>query len=176
MRVMQPLLIASLISLRLPADIYYSDREGGADDEYLTLGVDHEPLFNGRTALQLYTDYMSSLEQTFHAYLQKGTINQIQVGMGPAGTSAPFNHLELTDGADGFSPAGELRYPSYQLSKWSYCGIGECVPSSTFVPSVILRRANDAWQVPVLRQIHAGRSCARRLGGRASRVGPWRTE
>jgi beta-amylase len=85
-------------------DIFYRDREGGADDEYLTLGVDNQPLFLGRTALQLYSDFMSSLEQNFRTYLQKGTINQIQVGMGPA---------------------GELRYPSYQLSKWSYCGIGE---------------------------------------------------
>ncbi|ELR16593.1 betaamylase [Acanthamoeba castellanii str. Neff] len=85
-------------------DIYYRDREGGADDEYLSLGVDYQPVLNGRTALQVYADYMSSLEQTFRVFLQKGTINQIQVGMGPA---------------------GELRYPSYQLSKWSYCGVGE---------------------------------------------------
>jgi len=85
-------------------NIYYRDREGGADDEYLSLGVDYQPLFSGRTALQLYADFMSSLEQTFRIYLQKGTIDQIQVGMGPA---------------------GELRYPSYQLSKWHYCGVGE---------------------------------------------------
>jgi beta-amylase len=25
----------------------------------------------------------------------------------------------------GSGPAGELRYPSYQLDKWSFCGIGE---------------------------------------------------
>jgi hypothetical protein len=71
------------------ADIYYRDREGGADDEYLSLGVDYQPVLNGRTALQVYADYMSSLEQTFRVFLQKGTINQIQVGMGPAGAHLP---------------------------------------------------------------------------------------
>lgn len=77
----------------ITADIFYRDREGGADDEYLTLGVDNQPLFLGRTGLQLYSDFMSSLEQNFRTYLQKGTINQIQVGMGPAGTNqnAPFS-------------------------------------------------------------------------------------
>lgn len=85
-------------------DIYYRDREGRTDEEYLTLGVDYEPLFQGRTALQLYTDFLMDLESTFRPYLQKGTINQLQIGLGPA---------------------GEMRYPSYQLDKWSYCGIGE---------------------------------------------------
>jgi len=85
-------------------DIFYRDREGGVDEEYLSLGVDGLPLFHGRTALQIYADFFTSLANTFTNYLKKGTINQIQVGMGPA---------------------GELRYPSYQLNKWSYCGVGE---------------------------------------------------
>ncbi len=46
-------------------------------------------MLNGRTALQVYADYMSSLEQTFRVFLEKGTINQIQVGMGPAGAHLP---------------------------------------------------------------------------------------
>jgi beta-amylase len=111
------------------ADIFYRDREGGADEEYLTLGVDYQPVLAGRTALQVYADYMSSLEQTFRIFLQKGTINQIQVGMGPAGNIHPRHRVRcraphvLTLCA--FVRAGELRYPSYQLSKWSYCGVGE---------------------------------------------------
>ncbi|MBA0591357.1 hypothetical protein Gorai_020035, partial [Gossypium raimondii] len=32
-------------------DIFYTDREGNRNKEYLTLGVDHLPLFHGRTAV-----------------------------------------------------------------------------------------------------------------------------
>jgi beta-amylase len=85
-------------------DIWYRDSSGGADDEYLSLGVDNQPLFAGRTAVECYSDYFVSMEATFRSYLQRGIINQIQVGLGPA---------------------GEMRYPSYQTSKWNYCGIGE---------------------------------------------------
>jgi beta-amylase len=38
-------------------DIFYTNREGLRNIEYLTLGVDDQPLFHGRTAIQV-----SSLE------------------------------------------------------------------------------------------------------------------
>jgi len=54
----------------------------------------------------MYAEFMSSMEQNFRSFLQSGLIDQIQVGLGPA---------------------GELRFPGYQLqfNRWSYCGIGE---------------------------------------------------
>ena len=41
-------------------DIYYRDREGNANNEYLSLGVDNLALFNGKTPLELYRDFMTS--------------------------------------------------------------------------------------------------------------------
>ncbi len=46
-------------------DIFYRDQYGNWDDEYLTLGVDEQPLFQGRTALELYTDFMQSFVDNF---------------------------------------------------------------------------------------------------------------
>ncbi len=40
------------------ADIFYKDSTGSWDQEYLTLGVDNQAIFYGRTALQIYTDCM----------------------------------------------------------------------------------------------------------------------
>jgi len=85
--------------------IYFIDRENGVDIEYLTFGADTEQIFQGRTPIQIYSDYMQSFAETFASYFPD-VITQVQIGMGPA---------------------GELRYPGYQLqdNKWTYCGIGE---------------------------------------------------
>jgi beta-amylase len=84
-------------------DIYYRDSNGNYDNEYLSLGVDNQTLFYGRSPIQIYTDYMTSFANIFKEYLEN-TIDEVQVGLGPA---------------------GELRYPSYQIGKWQYCGVGE---------------------------------------------------
>jgi len=86
-----------------PAGIFYTDREGNVDDEYLSLGVDKEPLFGNRTPLDIYRDWLTALRNSIEPFIPY-TVNEVQVGMGPA---------------------GELRYPGYQLDKWHYCGIGE---------------------------------------------------
>eukprot|EP01111_Echinosteliopsis_oligospora_P015173 TRINITY_DN5902_c0_g1_i1.p1 TRINITY_DN5902_c0_g1~~TRINITY_DN5902_c0_g1_i1.p1 ORF type:complete len:450 (-),score=99.33 TRINITY_DN5902_c0_g1_i1:87-1436(-) len=84
--------------------IYYNDREGDWDAEYLSSGVDHVPIFpNNRTAVNIYTDYMQSFHDNFGAVLGN-TIVEVQIGMGPA---------------------GELRYPSYPSNRWSFPGVGE---------------------------------------------------
>lgn len=85
------------------AGIYYTDREGFANKEYISLGVDNEALFNGKTPLQLYQAYMQAFANEFSSYLGD-TIDGILVGLGPA---------------------SELRYPSYPSDRWKYCGIGE---------------------------------------------------
>ncbi|KAI8553013.1 hypothetical protein RHMOL_Rhmol06G0312100 [Rhododendron molle] len=65
-------------------DIYYQDRNGLSNDDYLTLGVDQHPLFSGRTALQCYEDFMSNFVNKFEALI--GTlIEEVSVGLGPCG-------------------------------------------------------------------------------------------
>lgn len=84
-------------------NIYYTDREGHHDTEYLSLGVDQQKLFQGRSAVDIYYDFMHSFAGNFSSYLGN-VITDVQVGLGPA---------------------GELRYPSYQLDRWTFPGIGE---------------------------------------------------
>jgi len=92
-------------------NIWYHDEQNTTDTEYLSLGVDYQALFQGRTPLQIYADYMQSFADNFKQFMPQ-TINQVQVGMGPA---------------------GELRYPAYQTNKWTYCGIGEFQCYDTFM-------------------------------------------
>eukprot|EP00735_Rhodelphis_limneticus_P013566 TRINITY_DN739_c0_g1::TRINITY_DN739_c0_g1_i1::g.18372::m.18372 TRINITY_DN739_c0_g1::TRINITY_DN739_c0_g1_i1::g.18372 ORF type:complete len:524 (-),score=125.20,sp/Q10RZ1/BAMY2_ORYSJ/41.11/3e-125,Glyco_hydro_14/PF01373.12/3e-62,Glyco_hydro_14/PF01373.12/1.1e-43,Trefoil/PF00088.13/2.2e-12,Trefoil/PF00088.13/1.4e+03 TRINITY_DN739_c0_g1_i1:462-2033(-) len=83
-------------------EIFYKDSKGHSTQEYLSLSVDDLPIFQGRTALQMYRDFMQSLATTFSSDLGT-TIIEWQVGLGPA---------------------GELRYPAYQLDRWSFPGVG----------------------------------------------------
>ncbi|KAL5976078.1 Beta-amylase [Asimina triloba] len=86
-------------------DIYYTNRKRNRNVEYLSLGVDNQPLFCGRTAIQLYSDYMKSFKENMADLLESGLFMDIEVGLGPA---------------------GELRYPSYPESQgWRFPGIGE---------------------------------------------------
>jgi len=84
-------------------DIYYTDRAGHRNPEYISLGSDDQSLFSGRTPIQMYRDFMSNFKSAFSAYMGS-TIIEIQVGLGPA---------------------GEMRYPSYWSKYWSYPGVGE---------------------------------------------------
>jgi len=86
------------------SDIFYTDREGTRNREYLTSGIDNIPLFpNNRTAVDLYSDFMRSFAKNFSQHFGN-LITEIQIGLGPA---------------------GELRYPSYPLDRWSFPGVGE---------------------------------------------------
>lgn len=86
-------------------DIFYTTRSGERDKEYISLGVDNMPLFDGRSPVQMYRDYMKSFREEMADFLETGLITDIEVGLGPA---------------------GELRYPSYQEGKgWKFPGIGE---------------------------------------------------
>lgn len=64
--------------------IYYHDQNGLSNDDYLTLGVDHMPLFCGRTAVQCYEDFMLSFVKKFESFIG-GVIEEISVGLGPSG-------------------------------------------------------------------------------------------
>ncbi|CAN4104827.1 unnamed protein product [Withania somnifera] len=86
-------------------DIFYTNRAGTRNKECLSLAVDNQPLFEGRTAVQIYSDYMRSFRENMSDFLEAGSVIDIEVGLGPA---------------------GELRYPSYTQSQgWKFPGIGE---------------------------------------------------
>ncbi|XP_062090333.1 beta-amylase 2, chloroplastic [Humulus lupulus] len=86
-------------------DIYFTDREGKRNTECLTWGIDKERVLKGRTAVEVYFDYMRSFRVEFDEFFEDGVISEIEVGLGPC---------------------GELRYPSYPAKHgWRYPGIGE---------------------------------------------------
>ncbi|KAK7335554.1 hypothetical protein VNO80_27460 [Phaseolus coccineus] len=86
-------------------DIFYTNYKGIRNKECLSLGVDNQPLFHGRSPIELYTDYMRSFRDNMQDFLESQLIIDIEVGLGPA---------------------GELRYPSYsQNLGWVFPGIGE---------------------------------------------------
>ncbi|KAL0907661.1 hypothetical protein M5K25_022082 [Dendrobium thyrsiflorum] len=86
-------------------DIFFTDREGRRNPECLSIGIDKERVLRGRTALEVYFDYMRSFRVEFDEFFEDGIISAVEVGLGPC---------------------GELRYPSYSVKNgWRYPGIGE---------------------------------------------------
>ncbi|XP_078152702.1 beta-amylase 2, chloroplastic-like isoform X2 [Carex rostrata] len=86
-------------------DIYFTDKDGRRNTEYLTWGIDKERVLRGRTTLEVYFDFMRSFRVEFDEFFEEGIISEIEVGLGPC---------------------GELRYPSYPMEHgWRYPGIGE---------------------------------------------------
>jgi len=82
-------------------DVWYKDKNGHEDKEYISLFADNVTI-GDRTPIQMYKDWLDAFASTFQEDLGQ-TIVDVQVGTGPA---------------------GELRYPSYQLSHWTFCGVG----------------------------------------------------
>ncbi|KAJ7948199.1 Beta-amylase [Quillaja saponaria] len=113
-------------------DIFYTNRRGTRNKEYLTIGVDNEPLFHGRTAVQIYSDYMKSFRENMSDFLKSELIIDIEVGLGPA---------------------GELRYPSYpQNQGWEFPGIGEFQCYDKYLKADFKKAAANArhpeWELP----------------------------
>ncbi|XP_020095134.1 beta-amylase-like [Ananas comosus] len=85
--------------------IFYTNRKGTRDQEYLSMEVDNQPIFKGQTAVQLYSNFMKSFRKNMTDFLDGSLITDIEVGLGPA---------------------GEMRYPSYPWNQgWVFPGIGE---------------------------------------------------
>jgi len=103
-------------------DAFFKDAEGNMNNEYISFAYDNERIFDGRTPVEIYSDYMTSFRNTFKSFIDDGTINEIQVGMGPA---------------------GETRYPSYPLSRWTYCGVGEFQCNDSKSKSLLKQAADD---------------------------------
>uniref|UniRef100_A0A1D1Z5W1 Beta-amylase n=1 Tax=Anthurium amnicola TaxID=1678845 RepID=A0A1D1Z5W1_9ARAE len=90
---------------RSNSDIFFTDKEGRRNPECLTWGIDKERVLRGRTAVEVYFDFMRSFRVEFDEFFEDGIISEIEVGLGPC---------------------GELRYPSYPMKHgWRYPGIGE---------------------------------------------------
>ncbi|KAE9454697.1 hypothetical protein C3L33_13399, partial [Rhododendron williamsianum] len=86
-------------------DMFFKNREGRPNLECLTWGVDEERVLRGRTALEVYFEFMRSFRVEFDEFFEGGIISEIEIGLGPC---------------------GELRYPSYpEKHGWKYPGIGE---------------------------------------------------
>lgn len=113
-------------------DIFYTNLAGNRNVEYLTLGVDNQPLFHGRTPVQIYSDFMKSFKENMSDFLEAGTIVDIEVGTGPA---------------------GELRYPSYpETQGWVFPGIGEFQCYDKYMAEDFKKAATEAghpeWELP----------------------------
>ena len=82
---------------------FYCDKKGNYNEEYLSLGADNEPIFEGKTPLDLYENFMNSFVAEFSEF--SDIITSVEIGLGPC---------------------GELRYPSYPLraKRWRFPGIG----------------------------------------------------
>ncbi|KAL5572842.1 hypothetical protein UlMin_022439 [Ulmus minor] len=90
---------------RSTPDIFFTDREGRRNPECLSWGIDKERVLRGRTAIEVYFDYMRSFRIEFNEFFEDDSISMIQVGLGPC---------------------GDLRYPSFPVKHgWRYPGIGE---------------------------------------------------
>ncbi|CAN1283168.1 Beta-amylase 1, chloroplastic [Linum perenne] len=86
-------------------DLAYTDQWGRRNYEYLSLGCDTLAVLKGRSPVQCYSDFMRAFKDNFQHLLGDTVVQEIQVGMGPA---------------------GELRYPSYPEKDgiWKFPGIG----------------------------------------------------
>ncbi|CAE8595791.1 unnamed protein product [Polarella glacialis] len=109
-------------------DIWYKDAEGFHNTEYISLFADAVPIA-GRTPLEMYADWFSAFAAAFSEDLGS-TIVEVMVGLGPC---------------------GELRYPSYPLGFWNFCGIGEFQCYDQYALASLKEAAAgraDDWQLP----------------------------
>jgi len=95
------------LSVAKEKDLLYRYGADHVSEDCLSLAAANERVFAGaskqRTALECYHDYMRAFMTACRTYIGD-TIQEMQVGMGPC---------------------GELRYPSYMMSKgWNYPGVG----------------------------------------------------
>ena len=81
---------------------YFVDKFGNENDEYISFAYDTVKV-GKRTPLEMYRDFMISFKKHFCKYIDTKSISKIEVGLGPC---------------------GELRYPSYVLTRWEFPGSG----------------------------------------------------
>lgn len=101
--------------------IWYMDSEGVANKEYVSLFADDVDI-GGRTPIDMYRDWMIAFRDAFEEDIGS-LIVDIQVGMGPC---------------------GELRYPSYPLDRWRFCGVGQFQAFDAYARSSLAMTAAEA--------------------------------
>ncbi|RZB83633.1 beta-amylase-like [Glycine soja] len=116
----------------LDPNIFYTNNKGIRNKECISLGVDNQPLFHGRTPIELYTDYMRSFRENMKDFLESELMIDIEVGLGPA---------------------GELRYPSYtQNQGWVFPGIGQFQCYDKYLKDdfkeAATREGHPEWELP----------------------------
>eukprot|EP00210_Caulerpa_lentillifera_P002105 g2020.t1 len=105
-------------------DVFYTDRQGIRNEECLSLGCDHQALFEGRTPVEIYRDFVDAFANRFqHKF--GDVITEITVGLGPA---------------------GELRYPAYPEGdgRWTFPGVGEFQCYDKFMLESLKQAAKEA--------------------------------
>ncbi|CAL6027033.1 Beta-amylase [Hexamita inflata] len=90
------------------AKLLYMDQWGAMSEEYIAASADYQKVFptSGsalRTPLTIYSEFMQAFNKAMASFVTDGTIDNVQVGLGPC---------------------GEMRYPSYPSAKWKYPGVG----------------------------------------------------
>jgi beta-amylase len=105
-------------------DIFFQDQHGNVDKEVVSLFADSDDVVGSakRSPLKIYKDFMTAFKSALSSHVGS-TISEIQVGAGPC---------------------GELRYPSYQMDKWSFCGVGEFQSYSSYAMGSLTSAANTA--------------------------------
>jgi len=106
-------------------DIFYTDAAGEHTDEYISCGADDLAVFppNNRTPVQMYEDFIRAFCELFKPYFAT-VLTQIQVSLGPA---------------------GELRYPSYPLTRgWEFPGIGQLQCFDKYLRASLHKAAEEA--------------------------------
>ncbi|KAL4564822.1 hypothetical protein LXL04_028894 [Taraxacum kok-saghyz] len=83
-------------------DIFFADRSGKRYKDCLSFGIDDLPVFDGKTAMNVYQGFAESFKTSFSSFMGS-TITGITIGMGPD---------------------GELRYPSHQEQNENKVGLG----------------------------------------------------
>jgi hypothetical protein len=103
-------------------DMLFTNRRGRRNPEYLSFGVDDKPVLDGRTAIEVYADFMASFRREMTDFLDAGMITEVEVGLGPA---------------------GELRYPSYpETHGWRFPGMGEFQCYDKYLQADLAEAAN----------------------------------
>lgn len=114
-------------------DLAYTDQWGRRNFEYVSLGCDTLPVLKGRTPVQCYADFMRAFRDTFEHLLGDTIVVRLfscscsSLIISELGISSSDRCLMVLQEIQvGMGPAGELRYPSYpELNgTWKFPGVG----------------------------------------------------
>ncbi|KAK1430828.1 hypothetical protein QVD17_13865 [Tagetes erecta] len=90
-------------------DIFFADRSGKRYKDCLSFGVDDLPVFNGKTAIEVYQGFIESFKMVFAPFMSS-TITGVTIGMGPDGELRyPSHHEQIKNRVDHDHGAGEFQ-------------------------------------------------------------------